>query len=83
MSCGAGHRCGSALVLLWLWHRPAAATPVRSLAWELPNTVDDALKRKGKKKSERCKKEKKNKEKKLMLNSCTDDQKPKFGFEMV
>ena len=50
MSCGAGHRCGSALLLLWLWHRPAAATPVRPLAWELPNAIDDALKRKGKKK---------------------------------
>uniref|UniRef100_A0A8D1K461 SRCR domain-containing protein n=1 Tax=Sus scrofa TaxID=9823 RepID=A0A8D1K461_PIG len=24
MSCGVDHRCGSNLILLWLWHRPAA-----------------------------------------------------------
>ena len=24
VSCGIGHRCGSDLTLLWLWHRPAA-----------------------------------------------------------
>ena len=23
VSCGVGHRCGSDLMLLWLWHRPA------------------------------------------------------------
>ena len=26
MSSGVGHRCGMDPVLLWLWHRPAAAT---------------------------------------------------------
>ena len=26
-SCGIGHRCGSDPILLWLWHRPAAAAP--------------------------------------------------------
>ena len=28
MSCGVGHRCGSALALLWLWGRLAAAALV-------------------------------------------------------
>ena len=28
MSCGVGHRCGSDLVLPWLWHRPAATGPI-------------------------------------------------------
>ena len=31
--CGVGHRLGLDVVLLWLW--PAAAAPIRSLAWEL------------------------------------------------
>ena len=35
-SCRIGHRCGLDPVLLWLWHRPAAAAPIRPLAWELP-----------------------------------------------
>ena len=33
---GVGHGCGSDLKLLWLWHRPAAAAPIGSLAWEPP-----------------------------------------------
>ena len=45
MSCGIGHRLGSDPVLLWLWHRPAATAPTRSLAWEPPYAVDVALKR--------------------------------------
>ena len=34
-SCGVGRRCGSDLVLLWLWlwHRLAAVTPIQPLAW--------------------------------------------------
>ena len=36
MSCGVGHRCGSDLVLLWLWHRQVATALIGSLAWELP-----------------------------------------------
>ena len=36
MSCGAGCRCGSNLVLLWLWHRPGAAALIWPLAWEFP-----------------------------------------------
>ena len=30
-----GRRGGSDLVLLWLWHRLAAAALIRPLAWEL------------------------------------------------
>jgi len=36
VSCGAGCRCGSDHVLLWLWCRPAATAPIRPLAWEPP-----------------------------------------------
>ena len=36
MSCGVGHRRGSDLALLWLWHRPVAAAPIGPLAWETP-----------------------------------------------
>ena len=46
MSCGVGHRCGSDLALLWLWHRLAATVLIRSLAWELPYAMGVALKRK-------------------------------------
>ena len=46
MSCGVGHRRGSALVLLWLWGRPTATAPIRPLAWELPCAAYAALKRK-------------------------------------
>ena len=45
VSCGIGHRCGSDLALLWLWHRPAATAPIRSLAWEAPYAAGAALKR--------------------------------------
>ena len=31
--------------MLWLWHRPAAAAPIQSLAWELRNVTGAALKR--------------------------------------
>ena len=34
MSCGVGHRLGSDLALLWLWHRLAAVAQIRPLAWE-------------------------------------------------
>ena len=33
LSCGAGRRQGLDPVLLWLWCRPAAAAPIRPLAW--------------------------------------------------
>ena len=50
VSCGVVHRCGSDLVLLWLWRRPAAAAPIWPLAWELPYATGLALKRQKKKK---------------------------------
>ena len=53
VSCGVGHRCGSDLALLWLWHRSAAATPIRPLAWKFPYATGAALKRKKKKKNDR------------------------------
>ena len=36
MSYSVGHRSSSDLALLQLWYRPAAAAPIKSLAWELP-----------------------------------------------
>ena len=45
MSCGVGHRPGSDLALLWLWHGLAAVAPIRPLAWELPYAMGVALKR--------------------------------------
>ena len=35
LSCGIGHRHGLDPVLLWLWHRLAAAALIQPLAWEL------------------------------------------------
>ena len=45
MSCGVGHRCGSDLALLWLWHGPEATALIRPLAWEPPYAAGVALKR--------------------------------------
>ena len=50
MSCGVGHRHSLDLVLLWLWYRPAAAAPIRTLAWESLYATGSALKNKTKKK---------------------------------
>ena len=50
MSCGIGPRCGSDLVLLWLWRRLAAVALIRPLAWEPPYAAGVALKSKKKKK---------------------------------
>ena len=53
MSCGIGHRHGSDLGLLWLWHRPAAIALTPFLAWEPPYAMGATLlKRKEKKKKE-------------------------------
>ena len=38
------HRCGSDLVLLWLWHRLAAIALIRPLAWEPLHAEGAALK---------------------------------------
>ena len=45
MSCGVGRRPSSDLVLLWLWHRLAAAALMWPLAWEFPHATGAALKR--------------------------------------
>ena len=37
-------------MLLWLWCRLAATTPIRLLAWELPHAAGAALKKDQKKK---------------------------------
>ena len=46
MSCGIGHRCGSDLVLLWLWCRLVAAAPIHPLPWKPSYAAGVALKRK-------------------------------------
>ena len=50
VSWGAGRRCGSDLVWLWLWYRPAAAAPIQPLAWEPPYAEGVALEKTKKKK---------------------------------
>ena len=50
MSCGVGQRCSLDLVLLWLWCRPVATAPIRSLAWKLPYAASAALKKEGREK---------------------------------
>ena len=44
-SHGQGHRCGSDLVLPWLWGRLAAMAPIQPLAWELLYAAGAALKK--------------------------------------
>ena len=53
MSCGVSRRGGSDPALLWLWRWPAAAAPIRPLAWEPLHAVDVALKKKKKKKRQK------------------------------
>ena len=43
MNCGVGHRLGSDLSWLWLWHRPTATTPIQPLEWEPPYAAGAAL----------------------------------------
>ena len=45
MSCGVGQRRSLDPALLWLWRRPAAAAPMRPLAWEVPYAEGAALKK--------------------------------------
>ena len=45
MSCGVGHRLNSDPALLWLWCRPAAAAPIRPVAWDPPYAAGAALKK--------------------------------------
>ena len=53
MGCGVGCRQGSDPVLLWLWlwHRPAAVSPIQPLAWEPPYATGSPEKQKKKKKN--------------------------------
>ena len=44
MSCGVGRRHGSHLVLLWLWHRPAATALIGPVALEPLYAVSAMLK---------------------------------------
>ena len=44
MSHGVDRRRGSDPALLWLWCRPTATAPIRSLAWEPPYAKGTALK---------------------------------------
>ena len=53
VSCGIGRRCGSDLILLWLWLRPAPTAPIRPPAWESPYAVGVALKRQKTKKKKK------------------------------
>ena len=43
MNCGVGCRRGPNPALLWLWCRPVAMAPIRSLAWEPPYAPGAAL----------------------------------------
>ena len=46
MTCGADHRGGLDLVLLWLWCRLVAVAPIGSLTWELPYAIPTKKKKK-------------------------------------
>ena len=64
VSCGINLRCGSGLVLLWLWCRPAAIAPIRPPAWELSYALRTALgqiKKKKERKKKKVRKKKTNK----------------------
>ena len=41
--------------MLWLWHRPAATALIRPLAWEPPYAMSEALKKKKRSGTEKCK----------------------------
>ena len=63
MSCGIGCRLGPDPLLLWLWCKPEATAPIRSLAWEPPYASGTAL--------EKTKnKNKTNKQNNLLGSSC-------------
>ena len=49
MNCGVGHRCGSDLVLLWLWRRLVATALIQPLAGEPSHAVGVTLKKDKKK----------------------------------
>ena len=51
VSYGVGHRRGSDLVLLWLWHRPTAVAVIGPLTWEHPYAVGASSKEQKKQKT--------------------------------
>ena len=53
MSRGVAHRRSLDPKLLWLWFRPAATALIPPLAWEPPDAVGEALKRKKKQKTKK------------------------------
>ena len=57
MSCGVGRRHGSDPVLLWLWHRLAATTPIEPQDREPPYAVEANKEKKKKKKRQSMTKE--------------------------
>jgi len=61
VSCGVGHRHGSDMALLWLWCRLAAVPRIRTLAWDSPCAVGEALKKQTNKKKNKKKEKKKQK----------------------
>ena len=65
MSFGVGHRNGSDLVLLWLWHRPAATVLIGPLACEPPCAEGASLKRQ--KEGRKGEREEENNNKNLVL----------------
>ena len=54
MGCGVGHRHGSDLALLWLWHKLAATALIGPLAQELPYVAHVAQKAKKKRRENHC-----------------------------
>ena len=48
-----GHRPGSDLALLWLWHRQLSTAPIPPLVWESPYAAGADLKKKKKKKEKK------------------------------
>ena len=52
ISCGLGHRCSWDIVL-WLWHKPAAAALIWPLVWELPCATSAAIKKEKEKKKKK------------------------------
>ena len=61
MSCDVGHRCGSDLMLLWLWCRPSSCSPNSTPS--LGTSIGHGC-------SPKCKKKKKKKKKKLNYINC-------------
>ena len=59
MNCGVGCKCRLDPALLWLWHRPAAAVPIRPLTWGPPCATGVVLKRQNQKTKQNKKQTKK------------------------